>query len=505
MKLNFTIGADPEISFLYGNKRIHAGQFLEKTNSQQNNTIYLPEGQIGVDGCSSTGELRPLHSDDPLQLADNIKELITELAKKANILDLDTTNFYAPIGGHVHFSMCSENTWCSMSSNERVKLINRYVKMLATFQMPLIASYNKTSEALRQRKYGDILDVKTENRKDIRVLEYRSPNAEWLTTEKICRSTLAYYAVVYNEIHNNYIKMDKKCKKIMAKNQNQFSALQDLLIADYASISKNILQETKQIIKTFELYQEYKKEVDYILDFKAVYKDKEAAEFNISKGWGLTTNVLMSKKSMFNTKEIENRIKDKNLDALANFLNIAYNKDHNCQGFANSIAKRAIAYNWRMKNYYFIYGLRKGLNDYIVSDKNNEVYTEIKQITGSNDILSLNNLLKKVLTKFSFAIELENRRNSLDITEYKQNKIYMIGIPYEDRDKMNTKTFLNLILKLEKNQLTPINYQKMAFKEEIGELSKAIELRTEENLEEARNTESHENIIELIRERNDNE
>lgn len=472
-ELNFTIGADPEISLLLGNKRIDAGRLFKKCMKQGVENQRFTEGEVGVDGCSATAELRPKHSNDPYKVAENIGVLIGKLHTMTGILELNTNNFFAPIGGHIHLSIDKNDKWCLKSDKERKKIQNRHTKYLAAFQLPIIASYNKMSEIIRMRNYGKICDSRVENREGETVMEYRAPNAEWLTTPKICRATLVYYAVIHNEILNNFEAFSKECETIIASSNYQYEALQQLMLSNYAQISKGIIEQTKKVIKKCSLYEEYKADIDYIMDIKQVYKDKEEAGFNIAKGWGLEKITKISKKKMFNEKEIKKNIETKDIDVLASFLDIAYNKDHNCQVFANALAKRQIAYNWKFDNYYYIYGLRKELKDYIVSDEESKIYKEITQITGSKDVGNLMSLLNKVGGKLQEAIYSNKQIRAIELTKYLNKKLFMIGIPYKDREDMNIKPFLEIIYDIEKKKLKPIDL-KVEYKEEIGELSKIL-------------------------------
>lgn len=472
-QLNFTIGADPEISLLLGNKRINAERLFNKCKQQGIEKQKFTQGEVGVDGCSATAELRPKHANNPYKVAENVGFLIGKLHEMTGILELNTNNFFAPIGGHIHLSLEKRTTWENKSQRERTKLVNRHTKYLAAFQLPIIASYNKMSEIIRVKNYGKLCDSKTEMRGDDCVMEYRAPNAEWLTTPKICRATLVYYAVIHNEVLNNFENFSKECTGILASSNYQYEALQQLMLSNYAQISKGIIEQTKKIVKKCLLYEEYKEDLDYIMDVKQVYKDKEEAEFNIAKGWGLEKTTKVSKKKMFNEKEIKKNIESKDIDVLASFLDIAYNKDHNCQVFANALAKRCIAYNWKFDNYYYIYGLRKEIKDYIISDEEHNIYREVTQITGNKDLGNLMSLLNKVGSKLQDAIYSNKQIRSIELTKYLNKKLFMIGIPYNDREEVNIKPFLEIIYDIEKKKLKPIDL-KVAYKEEEGELTKIL-------------------------------
>ena len=127
------------------------------------------------------------------------------------------------------------------------------------------------------------------------------------------------------------------------------------------------------------------------------------------------------------------------MDALEEIIKIPYNKqDTNTDIFAKALRNRIISINWKLKNKYFVYGLKKGINDYIISRKDNIISrtNEIKTIMDHNKIMtSINNLKTK---------------NSL---RQGDKELIMIGIPYENRVIKNIKEFLNIIYKIEKEQL----------------------------------------------------
>lgn len=455
--LNFTIGADPEFTIQYGAKRLNAKSLLRNCFQKDGTLVenkrtgmgfkYDNFGELGWDGCSSTAELRPAFSNDPNVLTNNIKQLLTKLYTNIGIIDMKTTNFQATVGGHMHFSLPESSNPQNMSTN--------IGKKLSIFFMPILAGEYKPSENLRIRSnYGSINDVRYDNRKnskdeDIHTMEYRVPNAEWLTSEKICRCTIAYMATVYNEIinHPNNLKAFKGLTTINIKQQE---ALHSLIMSDYFSLTKSILLEIKKAVKTFNLYSQYKEEVDYILNPEQVLKDKLKIEFNIVKGWGFDTVKIM-KKDLLNEELIAAKSKDKNTEELSECLAISYNTDINCEAMAKEFGKRCIATNWRLKNTYFIYGLRDGLKDAIVSNKKNEIFFNLKQISASKDIEVIHNLTSKMFNKFENRLKECYGSEQLKILSKEKKETFIIGLPKETRVKMNIKSLINIIYNLERN------------------------------------------------------
>jgi hypothetical protein len=94
------IGSDPEFNVVdLTGTRIRADSFLQ-TGSQQ---------QVGCDGSSATGELRPKEKSCPLAHAEELRQLMQELARKVGA-DTDWKvvtgggGTVSPIGHHIHFS-----------------------------------------------------------------------------------------------------------------------------------------------------------------------------------------------------------------------------------------------------------------------------------------------------------------------------------------------------------------------------------------------------------------
>ena len=62
-------------------------------------------GELGWDGHSITGELRPSPAYSPEKLVQNIGELFAALTNKSKLLEISTSSNAAPIGGHIHFEL----------------------------------------------------------------------------------------------------------------------------------------------------------------------------------------------------------------------------------------------------------------------------------------------------------------------------------------------------------------------------------------------------------------
>src|SRR5574343_48392 len=153
-KFNFTIGADPEFNVVSQGRKVDARytmcKLLEKDGKFNSNTGLIVEGagNIGWDGCSSTGELRPDPSNYPKGLAENIGKLFEEYANKINLFDLSTLSFYSSVGGHIHFQLPDTNV-----NDAKLRKMHR---QLASFYLPIMMSENKINLELRNKGgYGN--------------------------------------------------------------------------------------------------------------------------------------------------------------------------------------------------------------------------------------------------------------------------------------------------------------------------------------------------------------
>lgn len=481
--LNFKIGADPEFVMVMQNKKVDAKKTMElmvKGLTEKNGGFEVPgAGNFGWDGASSTGEIRPNAEDHPQKITSNINKLFKEMIKYIKICDLSTISEYSSVGGHIHFQIPKGETW---SIDKR----NNVHRKLASFFLPIMISENKTNLALRLTQgYGAVKDSRYEEKFKYPdgtpgyTLEFRCPSAEWLTTPKITRSTFAYMATIYNEIINNPKNMNK-FSDIIYRSDKQGDALQTLTILEYDTLTDALLSKIKKYIKTFELYNQYKTEIEYILNPSKVIKDKKKADYNISIGWGLVKKEAPKKKEFLaSDKKIEEISKTKDFDMLKNIINIHYNNDTNVSIFAEALKNRIIAYNWKIRNNYFIFGMRKGLKNMIIRNAKGNYITGINDVKTILDDDQITKLFQKMQVKFNNS-EASTRINTLDFTTGKikdiRESIILIGLPYEQRIKKDTKEFLSFIWDFEANKLKE---QDIKNKEIIYDIDKPVEERGE--------------------------
>ena len=465
-QFDFKLGADPEFILTMQGKKVDAKQTMQlmlknkpelKYNDRKGGFEVKDCGDIGWDGASSTGEVRPSPSNDPAKIVDNLKELFTAFTNHIKICDLSTLSEFSSVGGHIHLEIPKGEKW----TNEKRSTVHR---KLASFYLPLLIAENKTNLNLRLRQnYGSIKDFRFENKFAHEdgtpgyTMEFRCPSAEWLTTPKIAKATLSYFGVIYHEILK-HPKSFAKFNDIIYKSDKQGDALQTLAIMEYDLLTNGILKKAKSYIKTFEMYEQYKDDIEYIFNAKQVIKDKQKANFNIALGWNLIPETIPKKNEIFASKKKITKIAEtKDFDMLKQVMNIHYNDDTNVGLFAENLKDRVAAFNWKLKNNYFIFGMRKGIDEIISVNLKNDFLSGKKLIKKIYDNDAINNLLRKMQQKFLSDHSNGMQNTTLDFVTGKPKDIrdstIIIGIPYSMRINENIKPFINFIWSLEKGEI----------------------------------------------------
>jgi hypothetical protein len=496
---DFKIGADPEFILTMQGRKVDAKQTMELMLSKKPGLKYNSSkmgfevgecGNIGWDGASSTGEVRPNASNNPKEVVNNLATLFTAFTKHIKICDMSTISEFSSVGGHIHLEIPKGEKW----SNEKKNTIHR---RLASFYLPILIAENKTNLNLRLKQgYGGLKDMRIEERfkyedgKPGFTFEFRCPSAEWLTTPKVAAATMSYLAVVYHEIIN-HPKNFAKFSDMIYKSDKQGDALQTLAIMEFDLLTNSLLAKAKKYVRTFERYSDFKEEIEYIFNPKQVIKDKQKADYNIAQGWGLIEKSTMPKKSevMASKKTIQGIAKKSDFDVLKRVMNIHYNDDTNVALFAENLKDRVAAFNWKLKNNYFIFGMRKGINEIIAKNMKDEYLTGKTLIKTILDKEYMDNLFHKMNQKFCNSNDM-TRGTTIDFITGKpkdlRESIIVIGIPYEMRVNENMKPFLNFVWSIEKNEKAMINAKDEALiddvekpLEEKGEIYKILTKQTE--------------------------
>ena len=456
----FKLGSDPEFSFVIQGRRVRARDIMRlnlnrKKEFKADDQGFKVEGHgnVGWDGCDSTAELRPKAENDPKLIVEHIRGLITPVHERMPLFEMSTLSLQAPVGGHIHFQLDAE----TRRSQQKVALIH---KKIASFFLPIMMSENKINLRIRAKSsYGSLTDFHgdnhfvTNNGDDEFTYEFRTPSAEWLTTPKICEATFAYLGTVYNEIINNPNNF-KKYADVVYKNEEQAKALHQLAISDYIGITESIFNRIKKAVRTFATYNDYKDQIEYILNPKKVMEDKKKANYDMTIGWNLKAPVKApTVKQLLSDKAFAKAASGINLDEMAPLINITYNDDTNVSLFTKELSEKSIAFNWKLKQNYFIFGLRKGVDKAIVFDQDKNILKGLEMIETTSDKTALEDMVKRMINKYNS----QSGAKTIDpyTGEIKNNSFIAVGLPYEERLAKNTKNFLHLIYQLEKGRLKP--------------------------------------------------
>lgn len=444
-KLLFKLGADPEFCIVLQNKLVPASDLLRVLFSgtgEEANMGYKvgKHGILGWDGAAATGEIRPSPSNDPEQLTKNIGKLFEYMTNKTELFSLSTLSDKAPIGGHIHFELPENKTGAVTVSNIHKKMMSFYI--------PVMLGENNLNLRMRNRQnYGKITDHRKDEHDGAMTYEFRVPSAEWITTPKVAEATLCYMACVYNEILF-HPKNFQKNRNLITKNEAQARALQELTLANFEALTSVICGKVKKALRSFELYEAYKEQIEFILNPKKVIKEKERVDYNIVLGWDLDKNSNPTKRQLMSDKQLKERASKVDLDSLSGLISVQFNPDENVDIFVRAIKHRIIAMNWKLKNNYFLFGLKKGIKSPMVKNRYGEFLSGQEQIKTARDLQIINSTFDRMSGRFS-----SNTPTIAERTEEKLKSEMIIGLPYDMRIGQEHKKLIDLIHQIEKGKM----------------------------------------------------
>jgi hypothetical protein len=200
-------------------------------------------------------------------------------------------------------------------------------------------------------------------------------------------------------------------------------------------------------------------------------EDKKKAEYNIVAGWNLKKSAKIkdpSFKLLLNDKKFQKLAKAKNLDFIKDAVSIEFNNDVNVAGLANALKERVAAFDWKLKNNYFLFGLKKGLNIPIVFNQNKELLCGKEEIKTKRDGDAMDEMMDRMFSKFY----IKDQKSVNPITmEIEKKKVTLIGLPYEMRMVNDVKDLVKIIYPLEKETIEPMNLT-MSYKNLIDDFDK---------------------------------
>lgn len=459
----FKIGADPEFLLFHGARAIDANSimnnfFSRKSGLQQASMGYVvPDaGEIGWDGASSTGELRPLPNESPERVTKNIGALIEALHKNMPFLDYTTLSIGNPIGGHIHLDVPSSLMRSGMSiTNAERTVINRITKLLSTFIMPIIASEHRISSNSRMHMgYGKADDIRwgTNNQnQNIITAEVRGMSAEWITSPKIAQATLAYIGVVWHELLTHHAELIKE--PAVLKTKGHISAVQQMMLSDYKLIENAITKSVGKMVRQFELYPLFKEEIDFVLSPKDVLLEKEKAGWNLSSGWGIeNVQKMPTKKQLFSSKKIAREINDVEQATISDTLQVPYNDDYNVAFFSKEMTDRIAALNWKLNNEYFLFGLKKGIEGFAAMRVKENTFYAMPKNQEKRELYAACVRMGERLNDRRPQMRIDPKTGKTRQAGINQ---VVVGIPYGLRAENNTKSLIEFIWNIENGKLLP--------------------------------------------------
>jgi len=329
-------GSDPEFSIANA-----AGECVPADR------LLSSHGQLGCDGRSDTGELRPTAGDVPEHLM-NIRKLIGEFAERFpdHIMLAGSRHFRQPLGGHIHFS------------GTPVKRPAKIVQCLDVhLSIPMLMLENRESaKQRRQTDYGQLGSWR--NQRDLHGgFEYRTPSS-WLVSMNIAKMTLEIAMLIAYDY-----------KHLMDSRNNCFiNPLDDIIRLKYCRVEKDVpfnyngasttlwdlsleaVRKLKALPNAFQVMNSI-----LTLENALLMKTRWFHEIDCTTRWHLPSTTLKLKKQKweFDITSVEVQV-------------FGHPADISCLELAN-IVKVALE-NYEIENKYFIYGiLNKYGKDFAVS------------------------------------------------------------------------------------------------------------------------------------------
>jgi hypothetical protein len=443
----YLMGADPEFTITFRGEKIAASTVEQILfNSTHNN---IPEGQVGCDGCSSTGEIRPNASDNLKDMVKNVGACLKLIATNLpEGFDLTTISMYSPIGGHIHLNMPFGY------ANK-----DKYTKILPVLCFPIFVGENNISNAMRiAGGYGSMVDHRDQGTWDkdgkrYSRFEMRGLSAEWLISEKICRGVLAYVEMVNEELIENP-KIYDMAKELMVKSSQDENLLSSIYLTKNKMFIPVIMEKISRMVKKFKRYKDFKEEVDFILDYKKVLIEKKRCEYSIIKGWKFKQ---------------PKKIKEEHLKKLNGLISVAYNSDINMDKFAESLGNEILLNNWN-KNQYMIFGVKE-IEQFLpfIWEKGRVKFIEVKGyetfIKNKENLVIATNKAVRMGERFNVNSEIERNyiwnKEKTKMTVKDKPRI-IIGIPRNIREKNRFNSLNKLIKTIESNKFKEIETNSLA-------------------------------------------
>jgi len=447
-----TVGSDPEFVIVTGNSVRSADEFFrfltENTDADDGDEDYYNAslgievsgaGNLGWDGAGTPGELRPIHSDSPVEHAENIAMLLRFIKNKqpsVKFRAVQKNGHFVSTGGHLHFGLSDQETGYAP---------DRITGLMSALALPLLAADGDKYFARKRAAggnigcdsnfsftgYGQADDWRTERRSGVKVLEFRAPTSSWLATQSLATAILSAYGAIFDGL-------------IMAGTTDKFQAIYDrmepyiknlyglhrlLLLDESRKVIAPVLNAIRKEISRLPNYKKWEKEIRTALNAKWQENQVKMGEDDIFSGWKLNSKnripLYLMRKGV--------KLKEEEIEQCRKFYMPSASSDHNVNLFALEMAKAQLKLDWRPNKTYRLFGLRQGANAYLVMNANNEGAA----ISVGPGVLLEESIQNAYESAQGLAVGVR--------TIGEKRKHVAIGIPYELRDNADTNGFLDLL------------------------------------------------------------
>jgi len=449
-KLPFLMGADPEFNIQVQGTRLHAQHVMAQSIGKRLGGGAMGwevpgAGNIGYDGNAATAELRPLPSDKPTELTTRIGTLAGTLAKELNFVELKTTSEMATIGGHVHLDL---------PTGTSAPKVQAYGRCLASLYVPLLLGEDETNLRIRGKStYGGLFDFKNQGGR----LEFRAPSAEWITTPKVAEATLAFLGVCWHEITANPKGLGS-LKDMMIKDSSDAKAVRDMAVRDYCQFLSGVTRRIKKAVRKFELYDQFKEEVELALAPKRMLAMKRKANFDMTVGWEFSPTSDPTKKQVMSDTDVNRLVSETDMERLKHLVSVPYNDDRNVGLYAEELTRRIVGFGWKLKNSYYLFGTKKGVGT-VAADANMKIFAGATLLCTTEDWGHLSGTFRSMHAAMQ----------SLNRTGVPPERRIAIGISYEERERRSIRGLMGVISDIERGRIVPVKATDLKLKQPIGD------------------------------------
>lgn len=413
----FKIGADPELCLSERGGDMHAGAILERHKVPRRGET----GEVGTDGNSSTGEIRPKPANSPKEMTENIGKLIERMHAKMPSVTVSTRNTRITLGGHIHIEKTEGEAF------GREPLTYKMGIMESLWHIVALGDHPETLATRLRGGYGNATDW----RQQPHGWEFRVPSSEWLTTPMTCAGTLAIVSIVWQAMTDDlpgFKKLAQKNGLRILKENESMAALQALSTSKEMSFMLTSLHRAwHKTLKQLKGYEEYKEAIELVMSPRRNRKAKEAVRYDMAVGWGLKSGPVKVPK-----KRVTAQLKGDAPEDDVRDLKPAFNPDMNVSAFANDLAMRFLKFNWETRNPVFLFGMHKEFGSgVLLFDRSADLIERgCENLTEKGAAKAALTVPKMAMTGHSAVRGRENSGN-----------VVLVGIPYSMRVKLSERGF----------------------------------------------------------------